>query len=72
MSHNTHADYWVTVVLDHGHLSTLVSVPSRPDDDPAYDDDDSAINLAVAVWRDHYGFDVSRVRWCDVTVELQG
>lgn len=66
------AHYNVTIVVDYGSLSSVVCVPYRGDDDPAYDGDDSAVDLAVAVWRDQYGFDLSRVRARDVVVELQG
>lgn len=66
------AHYAVNIVLDYGHLYTVVSVPHRDDDDHDYNDDDSAIDVAVARWRDEYGFDLSAVRWCDVTVELEG
>ena len=66
------AHFGVNIVLDYGHLFTVVSVPYRGDDDPDYNGDDSAIDAAVALWRDHYGFDLSGVRWCDVTVELEG
>lgn len=66
------AYYNVTIVLKYGHLFTVVSVPYRDDDDPAYDSDETAFDLAVARWRDEYGFDVSGVRVCDVSVELEG
>jgi len=66
------AHYNVTIVVDYGHLSTVVCVPYRDDDDPAHDTDDTAFDLAVALWRDQYGFDVSGIRVCDVSVELEG
>lgn len=66
------AHYNVTIVVDYGQLSTVVCVPYRDDDDPAHDTDDTAVDLAVALWRDQYGFDLSRIRARDVSVELQG
>lgn len=66
------AHYYVTIVVDYGSLSTVVCVPHRDDDDPAYDTDDSVVDLAVARWRDYYGFDLSGIRLCDVSVELEG
>lgn len=69
---NRFAYYNVTTVVDDGYLSTTVCLPYRDDDDSAYDGDDSAVDMAVALWRDEYGFDLSRVRLRDVVVELQG
>ena len=66
------AYHHVTIVVDYGSLSTVVCVPHREDDDPAHDTDDSVVDLAVARWRDYYGFDLSGIRLCDVLVELEG
>jgi hypothetical protein len=69
---NRFAYYNVTTVVDDGYLSTTVCLPYRDDDDSAYDGDDSAVDMAMVLWRDEYGFDLSRVRLRDVVVELQG
>lgn len=66
------AHYTVTITLDYGQLSTVVCVPYRDDDDPEHDTDDSAHDLAIARWRDEYGFDLSAIRVRDVSVELEG
>jgi hypothetical protein len=71
MRETTTAYYGVTIVLDYGNLYTCVSVPCHVDEHE-YDDDDSAIDLAVAVWREQYGIDLTTIRWGDVIVESLG
>lgn len=49
--------YDVTFVSDVYTITTTVSVPNRHDDDPAYGDDDSAIDIARRAIMDSSGFD---------------
>jgi hypothetical protein len=72
MSGGELATYCVRVVLERATFSTCVTVPYRDDDDPAYNDDDSAIDVAVRFFAEFYGIDLDAFRWCDVVVELEG
>lgn len=60
--------YQVTFVSDHFTMTIVAGVPDRDDDDPAYSDDSSAIDVAGELLSDFYGFDPRPYSY-DVLVE---
>lgn len=60
--------YSVTFIADYFVLTVVANVPDRDDDDPAYSDDPSAIDVASEIIRDQYGFDPEAYAY-DVLVE---
>lgn len=62
------AHYSVTFVADYFTLTVVASVPSRDDDDPAYSDDPSAIDVAGEIICEQYGFDPRPYAY-DINVE---
>lgn len=68
MSTNEYRYYDVTFTSDLYRFTATVSVPDRDDDDPAYSDDDSAIDIAAEILSKQNGFDV--LAYChDIIVE---
>jgi hypothetical protein len=60
--------YSVTFISDHFTMTVVASVPARDDDDPAYSDDPSVIDVAGELVSDFYGFDPRPYAY-DVNVE---
>lgn len=72
MRTKTMAHYSVRFVLDTAVISTIVAVPHHETAEQAYDDDDSAIDVATAYLLEQYGIDVNGYKLVDVEVELEG
>ena len=72
MRTQTTAHYSVRFVLDTAVISTVVTVPHHETYEQMYDDDDSAIDVAVTYLMEHYGLDMNAYKWVDVEVELEG
>lgn len=61
--------YDVTFVADRFVITVTAGVPARDDDDPAYSEDPSAIDVARQIVIDDHGFD-PEVYAYDVLVEV--
>ncbi len=60
--------YDVTFVADRFVITVTAGVPARDDDDPAYSEDPSAIDVARQIVIDGHGFDPEAYAY-DVLVE---